>query len=221
MSGPSTTPGGTAVVRINQSDLKDPQLYRLNHRLDLMDQQTQAVANKAILSSSSAATTGTTSGQAGPTGYTGYTGHAGTPGGPTGYTGYTGPAGGGGGGGGATGPTGYTGYTGRSVTGYTGYTGNSATGATGYTGYTGPAGGGGGGAPTQYSTYASTITGTLDGENATFTLSTSPVSALVVYVDGARLLIGLNFTWTAGTPYITFLPGSIPQPGAVISAEGW
>ena len=111
--------------------------------------------------------------------------------------------------------------------GATGATGSTGIGATGATGPSGPAGSTGAtgpasiGAPTQYSTYATTITGTLDGENAVFTLATSPTVALVVYVDGARQLVGLNFTWTAGTPTITFVAGSIPQPGAVISAEGW
>ena len=44
MGTTNTTPGGTSGIQINANDLKDPQLYRLNRRLDLMDQQTQAAA---------------------------------------------------------------------------------------------------------------------------------------------------------------------------------
>jgi hypothetical protein len=50
-----TTPGGTAAIRINQNDLKDPQLYRLNRRLDLMDQQTQAATTAANNAAATAA----------------------------------------------------------------------------------------------------------------------------------------------------------------------
>lgn len=47
MGTSNTTPGGTAGLHVNANDLKDPQLYRLNHVLDLMAQQTQAVATTA------------------------------------------------------------------------------------------------------------------------------------------------------------------------------
>lgn len=54
--GTSSTPTvGTAGIRINANDLKDPQLYRLNHRLDLMDQQTQTVATAADAAAAAAA----------------------------------------------------------------------------------------------------------------------------------------------------------------------
>jgi hypothetical protein len=78
-----------------------------------------------------------------------------------------------------------------------------------------------GAAPSQYSSFAGTITGTIDGENAVFTLSSAPLTSLVVYVDSARLVVGLHFTWTPGSATITFLAGYYPQPGAVIAAEGW
>ena len=56
MGTTNTTPGGTSGIQINANDLKDPQLYRLNHRLDLMDQQTQAAAIAANNASAAAAT---------------------------------------------------------------------------------------------------------------------------------------------------------------------
>lgn len=79
----------------------------------------------------------------------------------------------------------------------------------------------GGGSPAQFSSYAGTVSGAIDGENAVFTLSSSPVSVINVFVDSARLVIGLHFTWTPGTAVVTFLPGYIPQTGQVIAVEGW
>jgi len=81
--------------------------------------------------------------------------------------------------------------------------------------------GSGGGAPTQFSSYASTITGSIDGETTTFTLGSSPANVIVVYIDGVRYVGGLHYTWTPGTATITFLAGAIPQVGQVISVEGW
>jgi hypothetical protein len=55
MGTTNKTPGGTSGIQINANDLKDPQLYRLNRRLDLMDQQTQAAATAANNAAAAAA----------------------------------------------------------------------------------------------------------------------------------------------------------------------
>ena len=73
MGTTNTTPGGTSGIKINANDLKDPQLHRLNHKLDLMDQQTQAAAtaanNAATASAALAATPPVTGGDVtGPSG---------------------------------------------------------------------------------------------------------------------------------------------------------
>lgn len=73
-------------------------------------------------------------------------------------------------------------------------------------------------APAQFSTTTGTITGTLDGVNANFFLS-YPVSTVNVYRNGILMTAGTDYT--SGANLITFLPGQIPQPGDIITAEGW
>jgi hypothetical protein len=74
------------------------------------------------------------------------------------------------------------------------------------------------GTPVQFSSASGTITGVINGINDTFYLS-YPVSTAVIYVQGVLQTQGVNCTF--GANQIKFLPGSIPQPGSVITAEGW
>lgn len=77
---------------------------------------------------------------------------------------------------------------------------------------------GSGMAPVQFTYAAETITGTLDGTNATFYLS-YPVSSVVVVLNGATLSPTVHYTHGANA--ITFIAPYIPQPGADILVEGW
>lgn len=72
--------------------------------------------------------------------------------------------------------------------------------------------------PAQFSTASGTITGTMDGVNASFLLS-YPVSTVNVYRNGLLMTAGTDYT--SGANVITFLAGNIPQPGDLITAEGW
>jgi hypothetical protein len=78
--------------------------------------------------------------------------------------------------------------------------------------------GGGGTAPAQFTYAEGTVTGTLDGSNATFYLS-YPVTTVVVALNGATLSQTLHYTHSANQ--IVFLAPYIPQPGADILVQGW
>lgn len=77
---------------------------------------------------------------------------------------------------------------------------------------------GGGGVLPQFSD-GETPTGTINGANAAFNLAftPSPTSSVQVYLNGLRMLQGLDYTISGST--ITFLPVSIPQLGDIILAS--
>ena len=64
-----------------------------------------------------------------------------------------------------------------------------------------------------------TPTGTIDGVNAAFTLlsTPNPPGSLTVIRGGLTLSSGIDFNLSGTT--ITFLAGSIPQPGDIIRAK--
>lgn len=64
-----------------------------------------------------------------------------------------------------------------------------------------------------------TITGTIDGENGTFTIANapSPVSSLKVYKNGTLLRNGIGYDIIGNT--ITFKFDYIPQVGDIVWAE--
>lgn len=73
-------------------------------------------------------------------------------------------------------------------------------------------------APVQFSYFAGTITGTLDGVNATFYLP-YPVTTAEAVLNGSELTRDQQFTHAANV--ITFIAPYIPQPGADILVKGW
>lgn len=73
-------------------------------------------------------------------------------------------------------------------------------------------------APAQFSYSAGTLTGTLDGANATFYLA-YPVSSVVVHLNGVTLTPATQYTHGANA--ITFIAPFIPQADAEIVVEGW
>ncbi len=73
-------------------------------------------------------------------------------------------------------------------------------------------------APAQFSTNTGTITGTIDGSNATFYLS-YPVATANIYRNG--LLMTQTGDVSFGANQMIFAAGQIPVPGDVITAEGW
>ena len=63
-----------------------------------------------------------------------------------------------------------------------------------------------------------TITGTQDGTNAVFTLPSVPsAGSEEVSLNGVRETVGADYTISGAT--ITFLAGSIPQPGDRLTAR--
>lgn len=74
------------------------------------------------------------------------------------------------------------------------------------------------GAPTQFSTATGTITGSANGSNPLFILA-FPVATVNVYKNGILMTIGTDCTF--GANLVTFLGGSIPGMGDVITVEGW
>ncbi len=78
--------------------------------------------------------------------------------------------------------------------------------------------GGAVGAPAQFSTETGTITGTIDGSNATFYLL-YPVTTANIYRNGVLMTQTTDVTF--GANQMVFQSGQIPQPGDVISAQGW
>ena len=65
-----------------------------------------------------------------------------------------------------------------------------------------------------------TVTGTVDGTNATFTIPERPVN-VDVYVNGLRMnrTAGVDYTFTPLTGTIVFAANSIPAYGALIEVE--
>lgn len=72
--------------------------------------------------------------------------------------------------------------------------------------------------PQEFSTFENTVTGTMDGVNDVFTLSSS-MSYVAVYLDGKRLTRTLHFTHSGAT--ITFFAPMIPQLGSDILVVAW
>lgn len=73
-------------------------------------------------------------------------------------------------------------------------------------------------APAQFSSALGTITGAIDGVNATFYLS-YPVATANIYRSGVLMTNGVDVTF--GSNQIVFVAGQIPQPTDNITAEGW
>lgn len=73
-------------------------------------------------------------------------------------------------------------------------------------------------APAQFSTNTGTITGTIDGVNATFFLS-FPITTAQVYRSGVLMTQPTDVVF--GANQLVFQPGQIPQPTDVITVEGW
>lgn len=73
-------------------------------------------------------------------------------------------------------------------------------------------------APAQFSTANSTITGTLDGVNATFYL-TYPVSTANIYRNGILMTQPGDVTFAHNQ--MIFQAGQIPTAGDTLTAEGW
>lgn len=73
-------------------------------------------------------------------------------------------------------------------------------------------------APAQFSSALGTVTGAIDGVNATFYLS-YPVATANIYRSGVLMTNGSDVTF--GANQIVFAAGQIPQPGDVITAQGW
>ena len=65
-----------------------------------------------------------------------------------------------------------------------------------------------------------TVTGTVDGSNATFTVAELPPN-VDVFVNGLRMnkTAGVDYTYTALTGTIVFATGSIPTYGAYVEVE--
>ena len=82
----------------------------------------------------------------------------------------------------------------------------------------GTTGGGSQNAPQQFSSAKGTIIGTIDGANATFWLSLG-VYSFSLFRNG--VLQTLNVDYTALNNQFTFLTASIPQPGDILTAEGY
>lgn len=62
-------------------------------------------------------------------------------------------------------------------------------------------------------------TGTIDGVNATFTLSDTPTppASLMLFRNGVKQRLGLDFVLSGAT--ITYVPGAIPQPSDIHDAS--
>lgn len=73
------------------------------------------------------------------------------------------------------------------------------------------------GATVEFSTQAGTITGVIDGVNATFWLQV-PVQSFDLYWNGLKQTENVNYT--ALNNQFTFLANSIPQPGDGLTAVG-
>jgi hypothetical protein len=72
--------------------------------------------------------------------------------------------------------------------------------------------------PQQFSTNDGSIQGAVDGVNTTFLISAALTRARV-FRNG--VLMTLNYDCAAGGRAIVFMAGQIPQPGDVITVEGY
>lgn len=63
-----------------------------------------------------------------------------------------------------------------------------------------------------------TVTGTVNGTNATFTVDEMPANVRV-WVNGLKQIETVDYSWTALTGTIVFTSGSIPMTGAYIEVE--
>lgn len=84
--------------------------------------------------------------------------------------------------------------------------------------------------PTEFSSYAGTITGALNGMNNIFTLATTGlVTDLLYFWKGGLLTQGVDYTWactqatSAGgwQTVVTMIAGNIPQPGDILLAQAF
>jgi hypothetical protein len=82
----------------------------------------------------------------------------------------------------------------------------------------GTTGGGAQNVPQQFSSANGTIIGNIDGVNATFWLSLAVLS-MAVYRNGDLQTIGVQYF--SQNNQFTFLPGSIPQSGDLLTAEAY
>jgi len=64
-----------------------------------------------------------------------------------------------------------------------------------------------------------TPNGTMNGSNASFTLSMAPnpAASLLLFRNGLLQKVGMDFTLTGSS--LSFLPGSVPQPGDLLQAS--
>lgn len=83
----------------------------------------------------------------------------------------------------------------------------------------GTTGGGSINTPVQFNTADGTIVGVIDGTNTVFWLSIGGVLTMQVFRNG--VLQTPNVDYTSLNNQITFLPGSIPQPGDLLTAEAY
>jgi len=77
---------------------------------------------------------------------------------------------------------------------------------------------GGANMPAVFKLSDGSLTGTVDGSNATFYLA-YPLSRVIVHLNGSALIEGDHFTQFANV--VTFLYPFIPEAGAEIMIEGW
>ena len=82
----------------------------------------------------------------------------------------------------------------------------------------GTTGGGAQNVPLQFSSANGTIVGAIDGANATFWL-TLGVLSFSLFRNG--ILQSLNIDYTALGNQFTFVAGNLPQPGDILTAEGY
>lgn len=84
--------------------------------------------------------------------------------------------------------------------------------------------------PFQASSVDGSITGTMDGDNNVFTLSTpNLVTDLLLWWNGGFLSVGQDFNWTclqnsSAGPWITTITtcaGNNPQPGDILTAQAF
>lgn len=83
----------------------------------------------------------------------------------------------------------------------------------------GTTGGGAPNVPIQYSTALGTIVGVIDGVNAVFWLQAGGVMQMQVTRNGLTQTPGVDYN--SVNNQITFLPGSIPQPGDTLTVEAY
>ena len=81
----------------------------------------------------------------------------------------------------------------------------------------GTTGGGNQSLPVQLTSANGTIVGNIDGVNAVFFLNTGSVLAFQIFKNGVLQTAGLQYA--ALNTMVTFLPGSVPQSGDVLTAE--